>query len=155
MQIIKPLMIVCVLAISGCGEATTPAGPPAGQSSTSEPITGRWYNQSQLTLGTRVFAENCATCHGSQAEGTVSDWRQRLDDGSFPPPPLNGSAHAWHHPLSVLLQVIDYGGADIGGKMPAFESVLNDEQKLAAISYFQSFWTDDIYGQWMQMGGEN
>ena len=115
----------------------------------------RWYSDEQQALGSEVFTQNCAVCHGAQAQGTVEDWRARLDDGSFPPPPLNGSAHAWHHPQEILLQVVNYGGESLGGKMPAFIDVLDDAEKLAAIAYFQSFWTDDIYQQWMQMGGTN
>ena len=115
----------------------------------------RWNSVEQVALGREVFTQNCAVCHGAEAQGTVSDWRETLDDGSFPPPPLNGSAHAWHHPQEVLLRVIDYGGEAMGGKMPAFIDVLEQDEKLAAVAYFQSFWTDEIYQQWMQMGGTN
>ena len=115
----------------------------------------RWNSTEQVVLGREVFTQNCAVCHGAEAQGTVSDWREKLDDGSFPPPPLNGSAHAWHHPQEVLLRVIDYGGEAMGGKMPAFIDVLEVDEKLAAVAYFQSFWTDEIYQQWMQMGGTN
>ena len=123
--------------------------------SEQQQVTGRWYSESQLTTGSLVFSQNCAQCHGAQAEGTVSDWKQRLDDGSLPPPPLNGSAHAWHHPQSVLLQVIDSGGAPFGGNMPAFADQLDESEKLAVIAYFQSFWSDEVYAQWTQMGGTN
>jgi len=116
---------------------------------------GRWYDSAQLAMGETVFADNCAQCHGDAAQGLTSDWKQKLDDGSFPPPPLDGSAHAWHHPQSVLLQVIDNGGAEFGGKMPAFATVLDQEEKLSAMAYFQNFWTDEIYSQWMDMGGNN
>lgn len=119
----------------------------------ADPQTGRWYSEQQLASGRSVFVENCASCHGEKAQGLADDWRQRLADGSFPPPPLNGSAHAWHHPLSVLLQVINEGGEALGGKMPAFAQVLSDAEKLDAIAYFQSFWSDEIYNQWGQMGG--
>ena len=115
----------------------------------------RWYGDSQLARGAEVFAVNCAQCHGSEAQGLVADWRQKQEDGSFPPPPLNGSAHAWHHPQSVLMQVIDNGGAAFGGKMPAFATVLEQAEKLSAIAYFQSFWSDEIYQQWEDMGGNN
>ncbi|MFT7471571.1 MAG: mono/diheme cytochrome c family protein [Kiritimatiellia bacterium] len=115
----------------------------------------RWNSAEQVVLGREVFTQNCAVCHGAQAQGTVEDWREKLDDGSFPPPPLNGSAHAWHHPQEILLRVIDYGGEAMGGKMPAFIDVLENDEKLAAVAYFQSFWSDDIYQQWMQMGGTN
>lgn len=113
----------------------------------------RWNSAEQVALGRQVFAQNCALCHGKEAQGTVSDWREKLEDGSFPPPPLNGSAHAWHHPQEVLLRVIDYGGEAMGGKMPAFIDVLGQGEKLATIAYFQSFWTDETYKKWIKMGG--
>ncbi len=148
--------------VSSCGEAPSEqvsSSDGEEQASVieteSEQIAGRWYSTDQVALGTEVFAQNCAVCHGTSAEGTVEDWRQRLDDGSFPPPPLNGSAHAWHHPTPMLLQVINNGGEAFGGKMPPFEDVLEDSEKLAAIAFFQSFWTDEIYAQWEQMGGNN
>ena len=37
--------------------------------------------------------------------------------------------------------------------MPAFGAVLNGEEKLAAIAYFQNFWDDETYNQWEVMGG--
>ena len=37
--------------------------------------------------------------------------------------------------------------------MPAFANRISETEKLAAIAYFQSFWNDDIYGNWEQMGG--
>ena len=41
----------------------------------------------------------------------------------------------------------------IGGKMPAFRDVLESDEKLAAIAYFQSFWDDETYHQWEAMDG--
>jgi mono/diheme cytochrome c family protein len=117
--------------------------------------TGRWYTAQQLDNGAQVFGANCAVCHGDQAQGLTADWQSRQADGAFPPPPLNGSAHAWHHPVSVLLGVIEAGGEDLGGKMPAFESVLSQDERMAAIAYFQSFWSDDTYLDWEDMGGVN
>ena len=117
--------------------------------------TRRWYTTGQVEAGASVFAVHCADCHGDAAQGTVADWQARLADGSFPPPPLNGSAHAWHHPLSVLLQVIDMGGVPLGGQMPAFDDVLADDEKLAAVAWFQDLWSEEIYEQWLMMGGAN
>jgi len=118
-------------------------------------VPDRWYGQAEVSAGAQVFAQNCAECHGDNAQGTVVDWKQRLPNGFFPAPPLDGSAHAWHHPRSTLLQVIDYGGEDLGGSMPAFNDVLSDEEKLSAIAYFQNFWSNEIYDQWLQMGGDS
>lgn len=115
----------------------------------------RWYSPNQVGLGARVFADNCSVCHGASAQGNYEDWKQKLADGSFVPPPLNGNAHAWHHPLSVLLGVINQGGVAYGGKMPSFEASLNEQEKLAVIAYFQDFWSTETYDKWLQMGGTN
>ena len=48
-------------------------------------------------LGGKIFNNNCAVCHGQNASGPKGDWREKLADGSYPPPPLNGTAHTWHH----------------------------------------------------------
>lgn len=111
--------------------------------------TGRWYSEQQVLLGKSVYDVNCISCHNPNARGTFK-WKQPLEDGSYPPPPLNGSAHAWHHPLSVLLKTINDGGIQMGGKMPPFREVLKDSEKMAVIAYFQSYWNDDIYSRWLQ-----
>lgn len=148
-QIIRHLLtaLSCLSLLASCSKPE--------QTSELDLTAERWYTQAQVERGAETFATNCATCHGELAQGLVADWRQKLDDDSFPPPPLNGSAHAWHHPRSVLLQVIDNGGAEFGGKMPGFASTLDTQQKLAAIAYIQSLWNDETYAKWLLMGGIN
>lgn len=141
-------LVLLLSLLSACKDSTE---APVAVDIMSE----RWYSAGQVAAGAAVFAEHCAECHGEAAQGTVADWRARLPDGSFPPPPLNGSAHTWHHPISVLLQVIDMGGESLGGQMPGFGQMLGDEEKLAAIAWFQEFWSDEIYEQWLMMGGAN
>lgn len=148
MLLSRTLIASILMSLVACQEQTDTSGANATSSAT-----GRWYSEQQLTTGEQVFLDNCALCHGEQAQGLAEDWRERLPDGSFPPPPLNGSAHAWHHPMSVLLQVISEGGVALGGKMPGFADNLSESQMRAAIAYFQNFWSDEIYAQWMQMGG--
>ena len=116
-------------------------------------LEGRWYTEAQLQSGQKIFLDNCAVCHGKQAQGLTPDWRKRQADGSFPPPPLNGTAHAWHHPLSLLRTTIREGGIRLGGTMQGFKGKLSNDEQLAAIAYFQSFWADEIYAQWAQRGG--
>ena len=148
----KAVTLVCIpaLFLLACSDVVDEA--PVSEAVTE---TGRWYTASQVVAGQTVFQSQCAVCHGEQAQGLAEDWRERLEDGSFPPPPLNGSAHAWHHPLTVLLQVINDGGIPLGGKMPAFAEVLSEEEKLAAVAFFQDYWNDEIYASWEQMGGTN
>ncbi len=123
-----------------CG-AEAPSGPT---------VAGRWYTVEQVEQGQTLFLGHCATCHGESAEGTV-DWRKTDENGNYPPPPLNGSAHAWHHPTSVLERTIEIGGAPNGGVMPGFGSILKRDEARATIAYFQSFWSDDIYAGWEEI----
>lgn len=152
------LLGVFIVLLAGCDAQAPADGVESGAGAAGAgAATGvsRWYSPEQVTLGRAVFTQHCSVCHGAEAEGAEGDWRERLDDGSFRPPPLNGSAHAWHHPQEILLRVIDYGGVSMGGKMPEFIDVLEQDEKLAAIAFFQSYWSDEIYQQWMQMGGTN
>ncbi len=118
-----------------------------------ETVKGRWYTPSQLELGKQVYTKNCLVCHGTEGQGLVAEWKQPQADGSYPPPPLNGTAHAWHHPASTLVQTINQGGVPLGGKMPAFSDKLTEQEKVAVIARFQDWWPDDIYKGWMERGG--
>ncbi|PLA74945.1 cytochrome C oxidase Cbb3 [Hydrogenovibrio sp. SC-1] len=113
----------------------------------------RWYSSEHVKLGQNVFMQNCAVCHGKQAQGQVDDWKQILADGGNPAPPLNGTAHAWHHSLSNLLRTIQNGGVPLGGTMPGFKGKLSQSEQLAAIAYFQSLWSDKIYNAWLERDG--
>ena len=113
----------------------------------------RWYSQEQVETGRKLFAENCASCHGDKAQGLVADWKKPLPDGNYPPPPLNGTAHAWHHPMKVLKRQIRIGGKPVGGIMPAFGDKLKDADMDAVIAYIQSLWPDNIYAAWAERSG--
>jgi len=115
-------------------------------------VAGRWYTQSQVDLGKKVYVANCIGCHNENARG-ILDWKTTDAAGHYPPPPLNGTAHAWHHPISLLKKTIEQGGVPLGGTMPGFGSKLNEDEKLAVISYFQSFWSNEIYDAWLSRGG--
>jgi mono/diheme cytochrome c family protein len=123
--------------ISGCSEGM---------------VDGRWYTQTQVERGAKVFDDNCASCHGSRAQGSFN-WRKKLSDGSYPPPPLDGTGHAWHHPFDTLMATIDRGGAPMGGQMPAFGGEIPIDDQKAAIAFFQSKWDKRIYDAWFERNG--
>lgn len=139
------IAILFVFSIAACSQNSDHA--EAGITANSE--TGRWYSKEQMYTGRKLFAANCAACHGDRAQGTA-DWKTPDKNGVFPPPPLNGTAHAWHHPLAVLYQVIQQGGKPMGGTMPAWAGKLDEQQTLSVIAAFQSEWPDDIYQKWLQ-----
>lgn len=107
----------------------------------------RWYSTQQVAQGELLYAQNCMVCHGVAGVG-APNWQERRADGSLKPPPLNGTAHAWHHTLAVLNRTIIEGGAASGGTMPAFGDKLNAVERNAIIAYLQSQWSDRIYNTW-------
>lgn len=133
------LVVLVFSTLTACGE--------------SEPtVDGRWYTPSQVEKGKTLFLANCASCHGAAAQGT-QDWRTPLANGNYPPPPLNGTAHTWHHPLQGLKLTVQNGGQALGGTMPGFGGILSEADQEAVISYFQSRWNDKIYQAWISRGG--
>jgi len=136
-QVINSLLVGVLLI--GCTEQ-----PPT--------IEGRWYTQAQVDRGQQLFLANCASCHGAAAQG-VPDWNKPLANGKYPPPPLNGTAHAWHHPLKGLKKTIEMGGLSLGGTMPGFGHTLNEADREALVSFFQNKWPQPIYQAWLDRGG--
>lgn len=133
------ITILASLLLAGCDPATTD---------------NRGTNTEELAIGERVFQENCQECHGIKASGAVREWQKRLPDGSMPAPPLNGTAHAWHHNDKVLLRTVNEGGIPLGGTMPAFREILSQDEKTAVLTYIKSLWPDDIYAAWRERNAE-
>ena len=123
---------------------------PKVMNSSTGLIPQRLYDAKQLDMGKQIFVENCANCHGDNAQG-ASNWHQRNPDGTFPPPPLNGTGHAWHHSTEVLYDVISNGSQPGQGNMPAWKDKLSKEQIEATIMWFQSLWSDQVYAAWYEM----
>lgn len=113
----------------------------------------RWYTQDMIQKGKPLYEQNCASCHGLKGEGTAKVWSQKMPNGKYPPPPLNSEAHAYHHPLNALRFTIQNGGKYVGGVMPAFNEKLNSEDMDNIIAYFQNFWGDEFYEEWLKRGG--
>lgn len=133
-------IVLSVLTVAACAPEAEP----------ETAIPGRWYSVEQVARGRTLFQQYCAVCHGERAQGT-GDWKKTDANGNYPPPPLNGTAHAWHHPTEVLQRTIANGGVPLGGTMPAFGAVIDPHEALDVIAYFQSFWPDDVYSRWLEI----
>ncbi|MDC9715409.1 MAG: cytochrome c [Gammaproteobacteria bacterium] len=96
-----------------------------------------------VALGKATFDKNCVTCHGKSAQGLVTNWKTPIN-GKYPAPPLNGSAHAWHHSPKLLLKTINEGGVKLGGSMPGFKNTLSTDEKQALLDYLYSLWPKNI-----------
>jgi thiol:disulfide interchange protein DsbC len=108
---------------------------------------GPWYTPDQVNQGAQLYGDNCASCHGVNAEATAN-WKEKDSEGNFPPPPLNGTGHAWHHAPVQLRKTIQQGSIQLGGVMPEFASKLSDDDIDAVIAFFQSKWPDETYKKW-------
>lgn len=119
--------------------------------SDSSPVE-RWYTHDQVAMGKPLYMKYCAGCHGDSGQG-AQNWDQPNKDGSYPPQPLNGSGHSWHHSLSWLENKVAKGKTYPGTVMPGFANVLDQEQRKAVIAAFQDFWNDRVYVAWEKRAG--
>ena len=112
-----------------------------------------------VALGQKVYATQCAACHGQRLEGQPN-WRQRGADGRLPAPPHDASGHTWHHPDDVLFRITKYGvvkAADLknyDSAMPAFEGRLSDDEIVAVLSWIKSQWPPEIRARLDRMNAE-
>lgn len=103
------------------------------------------HDPERAANGKSLYRIHCSRCHGENAQGT-ENWDQRDPSGNFPPPPLDGSAHTWHHPEAQLITIIQTGS----GGMPPFSEVLEPHEIGDVIVWLQSFWPDDLYQVWLK-----
>jgi mono/diheme cytochrome c family protein len=100
-----------------------------------------------VELGRRIYAETCASCHGTNLEGQ-RNWRERLPNGKMPAPPHDASGHTWHHRDTALFQITKKGPAaypkDYPTDMPGFSGRLSDDEIAAVLAFIKSTWPPDI-----------
>ncbi len=123
----KIFVIIIIALLAGCSSGEKEKTP-----------------KSNVALGENIFNQNCVNCHGLRGRGLAKDWKVKDENGNYPAPPLNGTAHTWHHSPSDLLYTINKGGGEMGGQMPGFEGRLSEEEKLALLDYIYSLWPSEI-----------
>ena len=135
------------LALTGCDNAPSTS---VRSGDTVAPI-DRKLDPEQIARGKQVYTQHCIECHGETGRGQPGDWRIRDADGHFPPPPLDDSAHAWHHPTAVLLEIIRDGSPQGEGKMPPWKGRLSEQEMQDVVVYIKSLWSDPVYQLWWKM----
>ncbi|MCO6427939.1 cytochrome c [Nitrosomonas communis] len=142
------LSISGLILISGCTDPVSTATKllqqiQQGQTAMIE----RNFDPAQVARGQAIFQQNCAVCHGANAEATP-DWRKPLENGRYPPPPLDGTAHAWHHSTEELKRFILKGGPPGEGRMPGWEDKLTEQEIDDILVWIKSLWPDEVYDAW-------
>lgn len=144
----RAAILLMGLLLAACGNSDTGSIEQAGLAMPNAPA--RIQDEAQLTRGKTLFRQHCARCHGDNAQG-APNWHKTDAEGFYPPPPLDGSGHAWHHSKALLAQVIENGSPPGKGKMPAWKGKLTDEEIAAVIAWFQSLWPQPVYDAWYEM----
>jgi mono/diheme cytochrome c family protein len=140
--------LILGLGLAGCERGST---SNAAQGGSHVALVERNLDVVQVARGKAVYENNCLECHGVAGKGQPGDWRIKDADGHFPPPPLDDSAHAWHHPTAVLLEIIREGSPQGEGKMPAWQGRLSAQEMEDVVAYIKSLWSDEVYRLWRKM----
>lgn len=139
------LLVVAITAAAAGGWRAL--GEPTQAPSGATPIPVATLDPSQVALGRQVYLQNCAACHGPNAEG-APNWRRPDARGNLPPPPHDDSGHTWRHGDAELARIIRNGQRDVFNQtpeltMPPFKDRLSDEEITAVIAYFKSLWSPE------------
>ena len=120
-----------------------------GSNQPAQAVTLQAENPMVVLQGSKIYQNNCASCHGANLEGQPN-WRQRDAEGRLPAPPHNEDGHTWHHDSLTLFGLTKYGVAALindpsyKSNMPAYEGILTDEEIIAVLSYIKSTWPEEI-----------
>lgn len=96
-------------------------------------------------VGRRVYADHCAACHGSRAQGQPK-WERPNTLGELPAPPHDKHGHTWKHADGMLYRIVSEGWRDPFNKtqrltMPAYRESLKPAEIQAVIDYLKTLWT--------------
>lgn len=111
-------------ATAPAADAAAPAADAAGDVAYADDEASM---QKLMELGETVYTDNCAACHGAEGEGGGG-------------PALKNSAVAKSR-SAVTFQIL-FGAMDHG--MPAFASVLSDEEIAAVATYIRNSWDNEM-----------
>lgn len=147
----KAIWLVLGLAVlvSACSKEASPPAPPAA------PLALRLFDAASLARGARLYEQQCAQCHGPQAQGHP-DW-QTPSDGKFAAaPPLNGTGNDWKRTRQDLAAVIKNGvrrQSDQAEIMPAWKGRYSERDIEDVINWLQSQWPAEVYDAWNKAQG--
>lgn len=135
--------------LSTLSNTVTPPPPVAEPKQQTQTLEMRKLDPEKVKRGEVIYEANCATCHGPKGESTPG-WRKQGADGRYPPPPLNGSAHTWHHSTETLEKMIREGSPSGMGGMPAWDDKLTNQEINDVTVWITSIWPDELYNIWYQ-----
>lgn len=139
-------------AVAGAALVLKPAQTPV--------VVLRPDNPAVVAQGAAIYTAQCAACHGANLEGQPN-WRERGADGRLPAPPHDETGHTFHHVDALLFALTKFGppkeignGEPYYSNMPAYETVLSDDEIIAVLSYIKSKWPAEIRARHDEMNAQ-
>jgi mono/diheme cytochrome c family protein len=140
-------LLAAAAALGACSKKETPRPAPAEKPSAP----ARVVTMETMLRGARLFQENCAQCHGPEAQGHP-DWQNPAVTAA---PPLDGSGNAWQRRRSEIVAVIQHGAMRQGQPvMPGWEGRLSDKDVEDLVTWFTALWPSDVYERWQKVNAE-
>ncbi len=121
-----PSTAVLLIAVAALFALNRPGA--RGANSSNAAVQASSVSPEVLEAGAEYYQTNCAVCHGVGGEGNAQ--------AGIPAPPLNGSAHSWHHADDQIIGLIRNGGV----VMPAVGADWSDEQVHAVLAHVKNWW---------------
>jgi cytochrome c len=131
--------LVCTfLALTGalaCGGGTeppkTPEGAPAGEAPPTSLAPAPTNFTEQVAAGQKLYAENCASCHGDAGQGSGAPAVVGLDKGALPlDPPADRKMR--HTQFKTVADVADFVVHNMPPKAPGS---LSEEQYYSILAF--------------------
>ena len=104
-SLFRTVVLAMVVALAACSDEQAPqkqSAESAPENATKE--AGR-FDIARISHGAMLFQQNCAECHGPEAQGHP-DWKEARSRGYSAAPPLDGTGHA--HKLKKAELNIEY-----------------------------------------------
>ena len=99
----------------------------------------QWDSAARIESGKNSYNEYCVKCHGVEGSGEPAENIAGTD--LSPAPPLNDTAHAWHHSNQDLLKTILEGSSQENSRMEAWKDILSKTDAENVLGYIKSLWS--------------
>lgn len=118
--------LMFVAAIAACGES---APPPATPTTPATPTASTFA--AQVTLGQKLYGDNCASCHGAGGEGDKAPRVVGLDKGALPLDPAPTAKYR----KTQFKTAADVGGFVVKSMPPTAPGSLKESDYWAILAF--------------------
>jgi len=147
------VVLVMMFALAACSDEQAPQKQPAAATPENAMKESSRFDIARISRGAMLFQQNCAECHGPEAQGHP-DWKEARSRGYSAAPPLDGTGHAHKLKKAELIAIIR-NGVKYDGKpvMPSWKERVSDQDVEDVILWFQALWPGPVYAKWQKLNG--